>query len=208
MKKIKYVLIAILVMIINVGVVNAAASVSVPSSIEVAPGASGQIQVSITDMLALMDIATSDSSTVRVDTEYLDLKTDGSGTVTGYINIYGVKEGTATITITSSDAAEFSSGEEYNFPRKTVTVTVKQAAVTPPVEDPTPGEDTPVNPGEETPSSGNTTGESSSTSSSTSATPKNPKTGVEDYALVIAGILVIGTVGFIVVRKKDLFNRI
>jgi LPXTG-motif cell wall-anchored protein len=218
MKKVKYVLIAILIMLINVGVVNAAATVVLPSSIDLEIGENKEVPITITDLITKLDLATSDPTIFTFPTDaqhpdginFYDIKTDGAdASFTGAIKINTLKVGTATLTITSEDSAEFSSGEEYNFPTKTVTINVVEKKADSGEGGSSGGSSGGSTGGNTSGSSSTSTSDSSAgTSSSTTTTPKNPKTGVEDYAFLIAGIAVIGTVGFIVVKRKSSFNRI
>lgn len=127
MKTVKYLLCTIITLIAGIGVVSASASVTTPTTVYLSPNETRDIEIQLTDIMALMDIRVADSSVLQLNTPTLDLKTDGPGTVTGKINVKALKTGSTTITITSSDAAEFSTGTEYAFPQKTITVNVMLA---------------------------------------------------------------------------------
>ena len=127
MKKVKYLLVTILLMIIGTGVVNATASVTVPASIDVTVGETKEIDITVTDLAILMDVASSDSNIVRVENPQVDVTTNGPGSKDEKIKITALAEGTVTLTITNEDGTEFSSENDYKLPETKITVNVKAA---------------------------------------------------------------------------------
>lgn len=120
----KKILLFIFVMFIGIGVVNAAANVTVPESITIEATKEKTVEIELTDIVALMDLKSSDNNIAYPVSEYLDLHTEGNTTMKGKFVIKALAPGTATLTISSEDAAEFSSGDSYDFPEKTITINV------------------------------------------------------------------------------------
>ncbi len=122
MKKIKYLIVTILLLIIPI-LVNASGSISVSkNSITIAPGKSGSFVIKANNAAGRVDISSSNTSvaTINQSSVWLD---NNSSTIT----VTGKNEGTATITVRTSDAATYD-GEVLSS-TYTVKITVKAPEV-------------------------------------------------------------------------------
>jgi len=192
-------------MFVGVGVVNAAPNVVIPETLEVKVGETKNVTITITDLVALMDIK-SDNNNVKLGQNVLDLKSEGEGTASGTFAVTGVKAGSSVITVSSDDSAVFSAGAVYDFPTKTIKVTVKDAS------------SSGTNSGNTTPSNNNNNNNNSSSNNNSSEEIKgseetsnekvteNPKTGVFSYVLPVSLIIVAGIVAYRFIKKARKFN--
>ena len=162
MKKKIYLLITLLFIFIPVLRVGATGISASPNSVTLTTGGSQTITVTVTNLAALMDITTSNSSVASIDKAYLDLTSNGSGSVSGTFKITGNSAGSAVITIKTKDAADFTNGDDYNQTIKinvtvnkptttTTTTTTTRPATTNPPQTPTTQATTRTNPQVERP---------------------------------------------------------
>lgn len=184
MKKFKYVFCLILTLILGIGSV-AAASIQIPSTIELTVGETKELVIQLEDLAIIGDITNSDSSVVAIPSNSFAYKTVGVGSTTEKMLLQGLKVGEAVLTFSSDDATIFSTEQPYTFTTTTVKVVVKEKA-----------------------DNQNTTTNNNNTEPTTDDKVKNPQTGVEDYVLpaVIVNIVLIGI--YLLVKKNSSFKRI
>lgn len=201
MKKVKYLLCAVLAMMMGMGSVFAA-SITFPSTVEIKVGETKTVEVNLTDLAIIGEISCSEPSVVELSSNNIAFKTDGPGSKTETFTIKGLAVGEAVLTITSDDATIFSTEEEYEFQTTTVTVKVVESAQS--TEEPTKGSYEE----ESTTTAVNSNYTEQTTTNKSSEQVSNPKTGVEDY--ILPSLIVIVALGglFVVFKNVGLFKKI
>lgn len=121
MKKKLLLIICLLFAFVPVMSVHATGITVNPSNVSLVTGNSQTVMVTVTNLAALMDITSNNSSVAKIDKTHLDLTSNGPGSASGSFVITGVTAGSTTITIKTSDATDFTEGNDYN---QTVTIRV------------------------------------------------------------------------------------
>lgn len=134
MKK-KLLIITILFLMLPIMKVSATGISASPSNVSIYKGNSQNITVTVTNLAARLDITTSNSSVASISRSTLDLTSNGPGSVSGSFTITGNNTGSATVTIKTYDASNFTEGNDYNQ-TLTIRVTVNNPTTQTPVTQP------------------------------------------------------------------------